>query len=52
MEKIRFQPEPSNGFYNILKQRVHAYFRDNKISRYATTQAIIKAMIFFRQTNL
>ncbi|MEO6613593.1 MAG: acyl-CoA desaturase [Chitinophagaceae bacterium] len=47
MEKIRFQPEPRNGFYNTLKHRVHAYFRENKISRYANPGAIIKALLFF-----
>jgi linoleoyl-CoA desaturase len=47
MEKIRFQPEPLNGFYNTLKQRVNAYFRDNKISRYANAQVIVKALVFF-----
>ncbi|HKB44020.1 MAG TPA: acyl-CoA desaturase [Chitinophagaceae bacterium] len=47
MEKIRFQPEPINGFYNTLKQRVLSYFRDNKIRRYANAKAIIKAVIFF-----
>jgi linoleoyl-CoA desaturase len=46
MEKIRFQPEPTDGFYNTLKSRVHAYFRENKLSRYANTQAILKALIF------
>jgi linoleoyl-CoA desaturase len=47
MEKIRFEPEPLYGFYNTLKQRVHAYFKENKVSRYANTKAIIKACMFF-----
>ena len=47
MEKIRFQPEPIDGFFNTLKQRVNAYFRDNKINRYANVQAIVKALVFF-----
>ena len=47
MEKIRFQPEPIDGFFNTLKQRVNAYFRDNKINRYANVQAILKALVFF-----
>jgi linoleoyl-CoA desaturase len=47
MKKIRFQPEPCDGFYNTLKERVHAYFRENRISRFATTQAILKAILFF-----
>lgn len=47
MEKIRFMPEPPNGFYNTLKQRVHAYFADNKISRYANATAVVKAAAFF-----
>ncbi|HSU27822.1 MAG TPA: fatty acid desaturase [Chitinophagaceae bacterium] len=47
MEKIRFQPEPHNGFYNTLKHRVRLYFRENKISRYANTEAILKALLFF-----
>lgn len=47
MEKIRFQPEPLNGFFNTLKQRVHEYFRENQVSRYANAQAIVKGLIFF-----
>ena len=47
MEKIRFQPELQNGFYNTLKQRVRSYFSDNHISRFANRQAIVKAIIFF-----
>lgn len=47
MEKIKFLTEPTNGFYNTLKQRVLAYFKENKISRYANSRAIIKAIIFF-----
>src|SRR5450432_1984579 len=47
MEKIRFQPEPLNGFYLTLKQRVLAYFRDNKLSRYANARVILKAFLFF-----
>jgi len=47
MDKIRFQPEPLNGFYNTLKHRVHAYFRDNRLSRYANASAILKASLFF-----
>lgn len=47
MEKIRFQPEPVNGFYNTLKQRVLVYFRENNISRYANARAVTKAFMFF-----
>ncbi len=47
MNKISFLPEPPGGFYATLKKRVKAHFRENKISRYATFQAVIKAMIFF-----
>lgn len=47
MNKIKFEPEPSSGFYNTLRQRVHAYFKENKISRYANTKAVIKASVFF-----
>ncbi|MDZ4808342.1 MAG: fatty acid desaturase [Bacteroidota bacterium] len=45
--KIRFQSEPPNGFYNTLKQRVQHYFKETEISRYANTQAVIKALVFF-----
>jgi linoleoyl-CoA desaturase len=47
MKKIRFQPEPTNGFYNTLRQRVLAYFSDNRIRRYANAKAIVKAITFF-----
>ncbi len=47
MNKIKFQPEPVDGFYNTLKHRVNTYFHENKISRFATPQAIIKATALF-----
>jgi linoleoyl-CoA desaturase len=47
MYKIKFKPEPPDGFYNTLKQRVNNYFSENRISRFATTQVILKAMLFF-----
>jgi linoleoyl-CoA desaturase len=46
MEKIRFQPEPINGFYNTLRHRVLSYFKENGISRFSTTQAIVKSILF------
>ena len=45
--KIRFQPEAPDGFYNTLKKRVYTYFRENNINRFATPQVIIKAGLFF-----
>jgi linoleoyl-CoA desaturase len=47
MNKIKFQPEPVNGFYNTLKHRVYDHFRRNNISRFATSGAIAKAILFF-----
>ena len=46
MEKIRFLPEPVDGFYNTLRKRVRTYFKENDIPRYSTTQAIVKAILF------
>ena len=46
MEKIRFEPEPTNGFYLTLKKRVHAYFKENNISRYSNIEAITKSILF------
>lgn len=47
MKKITFQPEPPAGFFITLKNRVHAHFNENKISRYANWQAKVKATLFF-----
>lgn len=47
MKKITFQSEPPSGFFNTLKKRVTTHFQENKISRYATWQAKVKATAFF-----
>ncbi|WP_201983427.1 fatty acid desaturase family protein [Hymenobacter rubidus] len=46
MASIRFQPEPSDGFYHTLKSRVQAYFAQEGIPRYATPEARWKAAFF------
>ena len=46
MDRIKFEPEPPNGFYSTLKKRVHHYFKENKRSRYANHHAIIKSLLF------
>jgi linoleoyl-CoA desaturase len=46
MEKIKFEPEPVNGFYLTLKKRVHTYFRENNISRYSNLEAVTKSILF------
>ena len=46
MEKITFRSEPVNGFYITLKKRVHAYFKENNISRYSNNEAKLKSVLF------
>jgi linoleoyl-CoA desaturase len=46
MEKIRFLAEPTDGFYNTLRQRVHLYFKEKKLNRFANSTAIAKALLF------
>lgn len=46
MQKIRFQPEPSDGFYLTLKQRVLAHFRKTGKHRYANAEAMLKSLLF------
>ena len=46
MEKIRFLPEPADGFYNTLRRRVRTYFKQNDISQYSNAQAVLKAFLF------
>ena len=46
MEKIRFLPEPADGFYNTLRRRVRTYFKENEISQYSNSQAVLKAILF------
>ncbi|MBC6990006.1 fatty acid desaturase family protein [Hymenobacter sp. BT491] len=46
MDRIRFQPEPANGFYNTLKCRVNAHFEQQALPRYATAGAVGKAILF------
>ncbi len=46
MEKIKFAPEPENGFYITLKSRVLAHFKESNISRYANIEAKIKSALF------
>ena len=46
MNKIKFQHEPANGFYETLKRRVHEHFTENNISKYANHEAIIKSFLF------
>jgi linoleoyl-CoA desaturase len=46
MQKIKFQPEPSGGFYPTLKQRVLAHFRQTGKHRYANAEAILKSLAF------
>jgi linoleoyl-CoA desaturase len=46
MQKIRFLPEPKNGFYVTLKNRVHDHFIETQKSPYANFEAIVKAAFF------
>jgi linoleoyl-CoA desaturase len=46
MNKIRFLPEPADGFYLTLKAKVLAHFRDTGQSRFANAQAITKSLLF------
>jgi linoleoyl-CoA desaturase len=46
MQKIRFLPEPENGFFNTLKNRVHNHFTRTAQSPYANTAMILKATLF------
>ncbi len=44
--KLSFQ-KPHTDFYNVLKQRVDAYFTDNKISDKANGEMIFKTIVLF-----
>src|SRR5215207_2034967 len=46
MEKIKFLPEPTNGFYPTLRQRVHAHFLATGRDKYANAEAILKSILF------
>jgi linoleoyl-CoA desaturase len=46
MQKIRFLPEPADGFYLTLKARVREHFNQTGKNPYANTEAILKAIFF------
>lgn len=46
MQKIRFKPEPPDGFYLTLKQRVLTHFKETGKHRYANSEAILKSLAF------
>ncbi|RYZ30397.1 MAG: hypothetical protein EOO10_02960 [Chitinophagaceae bacterium] len=46
MQKIRFKPEPSDGFYLTLKERVLGHFKATGKSRYANKEAVLKSIAF------
>lgn len=43
-KNIRFQRAEKGGFYDTLKNRVNAYFEENKISKHANTEMILKTI--------
>ena len=44
---IKFSREVNADFINTLRKRVNAYFKENKISRYANVEMIVKTIFMF-----
>ncbi len=42
-----FEPAKNKDFFPTLRKRVNAYFKENNISKYATTETKVKAVIMF-----
>jgi linoleoyl-CoA desaturase len=45
--KPKFSPNRREDFFPVVKQRVEQYFKENKLSKYATRGMIIKAIILY-----
>lgn len=42
---VKFAPKTSDGFYDTVKQRVDAYFREQNISKYANGEMKVKTVV-------
>lgn len=44
--EVKYRKEPENGFYHTLNKRVNAHFKENNVTRKATTYGKFKAVLF------
>jgi linoleoyl-CoA desaturase len=43
-QKIRFEKAEKEGFYIVLKERINGYFDNNKVSRHANVEMVLKTI--------
>ena len=46
-QKIQFSQDPKDEFYEVVKEKVDQYFKENQLSRHATPGTVIKVVFIF-----
>jgi linoleoyl-CoA desaturase len=46
-QKVRFVQDPRDQFYNVVKEKVNRYFKENHLSRHCTPAMTIKVIFIF-----
>jgi len=46
-QKIRFTQDPRDQFYDVVKEKVDRYFKENNLSRHATAGMVVKVITIF-----
>ncbi len=46
-QKIQFSQDPKDEFFEVVKEKVDQYFKENQLSRHATAGTVIKVVFIF-----